>query len=160
MKKATMRRESTASCNARLATERHRKKRATRSTSRRALQSLGLRGWPEDQKRPAGKAGLRAAARPRCETSAILRETPNVGVFGIIAIIAEHDVTVWWDSIRSAPRRFRRHVPRVRLDPLPAGAVVDVDTIIADLEAIGRLFCHVRFVQRVAVDIDGAVRDA
>jgi len=37
MKKAATRRESTASCNTRLATERHRKKRATRSTSRRAL---------------------------------------------------------------------------------------------------------------------------
>src|SRR5579863_141105 len=160
MKKAAMRRESTASCNIRLATERHRKKRPTRPTSRRALENLGLRGRPEDQKRSSGKAGRRAAALPRCKTSAILREAPNMGVFGIVAIIAEHDVAVRRNSIRRAPRRLRRHVPRVWIDALPAGAVVDVDPVVSDLEIIRRLFRYVRLVQRRAIDVDRAVGDA
>ncbi len=93
---------------------------------------------------------------PAPERPAGLRAAPQMRVFGIGAVVAEHEVAAFGETVGSRPVRARRHVRERRAHRL----AVDVDRVVLDLQLVVRLLRDVRLVHRDAVAVDDAVVDA
>ena len=100
--------------------------------------------------------GLLSLERAGQERAVGLRETPDVRVFGVVAVIAHHEVAAVRNAVGRLQSLFGRNVRERRVER----RAVDLDVVIFDLEFVVRLLRFVGFVERDAVAVDDAVVNA
>src|SRR5579872_3534118 len=148
MKKASASMARRVSCALALATERHCNCRSTRSFSRLAPQNPRAVQRPENQECVSGEVRLLTFTRSAFERAAHLRETPDVRIFGIVAVVAHHEVAVCRNPIGRAPVFARRNVRLRWVERLiRAARILNVNAVVLnDQVVVGRLR-DVRFRQ-------------
>ena len=117
---------------------------------------------PEDQKRPAGERCRLAHLRSAVEPARELRETPDMRIFGIVAVVAHHEIAIFRNAIGRAPVLARRHVGVMRVEHVITLRVAElghIDAVVADLQIVAGPLSDIGLDERLAVQIDDSVPD-